>query len=699
MGKLLNVLFIEDSAADAELTTAELARGGFTPYAERVETRGTMVDALTKLDWDVILCDYSLPNFSAEAALQTLKDSGRDIPFIITSGAVKAEDTVSLLKQGAHDFMNKEALARLIPAIEREMREAEMRRQGRIAEERVRILSSAVQQSPVSVLITDPKGKIEYVNPKYEQITGYSASEAKGRDLGFTLLNQTSADAMAAMRHSIANAQDWRGEFCSIRRDGQVFWEFVSLSPLRDHEGSLTHFVIIKEDITVRRSYEERLLRQAHYDDLTGLANRVLMLEHLNVALESSARNHRQTALICIDLDRFKNVNDSLGHSCGDDVLKEAASRLSACIRNGDILARMGGDEFVIILPDISSQNEGEKIAEKIVAAFSHPFILGGKEYFVTASIGIAISPSDGRSANLIQRNADLAMYKAKELGRNRFHFFTEDINTQLMQRLELEVRLRQAIALEELEVHYQPIYDINTNWMVGFEALVRWRQPNGNLLMPGNFIPMAEDIGIIQEIDKWVMATACAEAAKLVHESRHPLRLSLNVSPKQLQIADYANFVAYQLYINNLSPSQLELEVTERVIMQNDLQTQINIDALCELGVRLSIDDFGTGYSSLAYLQKFPFKTLKIDRSFVSQICENHNTHRLVDTIITMAHGLDMEIVAEGIETDEQRRMLQKQGCNHAQGYYFGYPGPLSQLKERMNIQWRPTDDEVQDN
>lgn len=689
MGKSLNVLFIEDSEADAELTTAELARGGFIPHTERVETRHSMLDALTKAEWDVILCDYSMPRFSAEAALQTLKESGQDIPFIITSGAVDAEDTVSLLKQGAHDFMNKEALARLVPAIEREIREAEVRRQRRLAEERVRILSSAVQQSPVSVLITNPDGKIEYVNPKYEQITGYASNEAIGRDLGFTLLNQTSADAMAAMRHSISNAQEWRGEFCSIRRDGQVFWEFVSLSPLRNETGDLTHFVIIKEDITVRRSYEERLLRQAHYDDLTGLANRVLMLEHLNVALESSARNHRQTAMMCIDLDRFKNVNDSLGHSCGDDVLRESAGRLSGCIRNGDILARMGGDEFIIILPDISSPKEAEKVAEKIIAAFAQPFFIGGKEYFVTASIGIALSPKDGRSANLIQRNADLAMYKAKELGRNRFHFFTEDINTQLMQRLELEVRLRQAIALEELELHYQPIYDINTNMMIGFEALVRWRQPDGSLLMPVNFIPMAEDIGIIQEIDKWVMATACADAAKLVHESKRALRLSLNVSPKQLQIPDYANFVAHQLFINNLSPTQLELEVTERVIMQNDPQTQINITALCDLGVRLSIDDFGTGYSSLAYLQKFPFKTLKIDRGFVSQICEDPNTHRLVDTIITMAHGLDMEIIAEGIENDQQRQLLQKQGCDHAQGYFFSYPGPLKELREKMNTPW----------
>jgi diguanylate cyclase (GGDEF)-like protein/PAS domain S-box-containing protein len=690
MGKSLNVLFVEDSAEDAELTTAELVRGGFSPYAERVETRHAMMDALVKLDWDIILCDFRLPGFSAEAALTTLRESGRDIPFIITSGVVEAEDTVSLLKQGAHDFMNKEALARLVPAIERELRDADSRRKQRIAEDRVRILSSAVQQSPVSVVITDRSGKIEYVNPKFEEITGYSSTEAVGRDLSFTQLDQSDAQAMTTLRARIADGTEWHGEFCSIRRDGQVFWENVSISPLRNEDTQITHFIIIKEDITVRRSYEERLRHQAHYDDLTDLANRVLMLERLNLALANARRTHSQAALICIDLDRFKDVNDSFGHSCGDAVLKEAAARLSACVRHGDTLARMGGDEFVIILTNTRDNNDSVNIAEKIIAAFSHPFRVTDKESIVTASIGIARYPADGANASILQRNADLAMYKAKELGRNRFHCYTEEINTQLMEKLELEARLRKSSLCHELELHYQPIYDIQHNHMVGFEALVRWRQPDGSLWMPGHFIPVAEDIGAVQEIDKWVMATACREAAALMHASHHPLRLALNVSPKQLQIPDYANFVARQLEVNQLTPAQLELEVTERVIMLNDQQTQINIENLCKLGVRLSIDDFGTGYSSLAYLQKYPFKTLKIDRSFVSQICESRNTQRLVDTIITMAHGLDMEIVAEGIETKEQWQQLQAQGCDHAQGYYFSYPVPFDLLLEKIKKPWQ---------
>lgn len=683
MSKRLNVLFVEDSAEDAELTTAEIIRGGFTPYTERVETRQALIDALANASWDVILCDFRLPGFSAEAALAAVQESGQDIPFIITSGAVEAEDAVSLLKQGAHDFMNKAALARLIPAIERELREAEVRRQRRAAEERVRILSSAVQQSPVSVVITDRDGIIEYVNPKFEQITGYTAAEAVGRNFAFTQLDQS--DKMTAtLQACISDGTEWRGEFCSIRREGQVFWENVSLSPLRDEHGRITHFILIKEDITIRRSYEERLRHQAHYDDLTGLANRVLMLERLNQALAKAQQQQTEVALLCIDLDRFKGVNDSFGHNYGDEVLKESALRLSSCIRHGDTLARMGGDEFIVILEN-SSLTDSQKTAEKITAAFSQPFRVTNKEYIVTASIGVAHFPRDGVNASVLQRNADLAMYKAKELGRNRFHYYTEEINVQLMERLELEGRLRRASVFNEFELHYQPIFHLKHNLIVGFEALVRWRQSDGQLWMPGHFIPVAEDIEVIQDIDRWVMTKACQDIAQLIHTYGVPFRLALNVSPKQLQIPGYADFVARQLEIHQLSPDQLELEITERVIMQNSEQTRFNIDALCRLGIRLSIDDFGTGYSSLAYLQKYPFKTLKIDRSFVNQICENHHTQRLVDTIITMAHGLEMEVVAEGIETEQQALKLKIQGCDHAQGYYYSRPVPLQELHQQL--------------
>lgn len=675
MGKSLNVLFIEDSEEDAELTTTELIRGGFSPYAERVETRPDMLAALDKKDWDIILCDFRMPHFSAEDALMTLKASGRDIPFIITSGAVDAEDTVSLLKQGAHDFMNKEALARLVPAIEREIREADVRRQRRLAEDKVRILSSAVQQSPVSVLITDPRGVIQYVNRKFEQITGYDAADAVGRDLGFTILEQGGTEAMQTLREHIDAGTDWRGEFCSIRRDGQVFWEYVTISPLRNDAAEITHFIIIKEDITVRRNYEEQLLHQARHDDLTGLGNRVLMRERLNQALGKARREGHQIAVICIDLDRFKNINDSLGHARGDEVLREAAERLTRCVFHRDTLARMGGDEFVIIIPKVTEKHSGETVAQHIASLFVEPFMVHDKPHPVTASMGIACFPRDGETADELQRNADLAMYEAKGRGRNRYEFYSQALNTRLMAQLELENRLASPTLSQQLVLHYQPVFNIQNHTITGYEALVRWQQPDGCLMLPGEFIATAEEMGMAQVIDQWVMKTACAQVADWIKICQRPLRLALNVSPKQLQQPGYAHFVRAQLQQHGLPASLLELEVTERVLVQDDAHTLNNIRMLSEIGVGLSIDDFGTGYSSLAYLQKFPFNTLKIDRSFIAGVCESESTRRLVDTIMTMGRSLNLELIAEGLEHEEQLQYLKAQGCVYAQGFFLSRP------------------------
>lgn len=681
MAKPLKVLFIEDSEADAELTIAELTRGDFDPQPHRVETAEELREALRE-DWDLIICDYRLPRFSAEDALATLKQSGLDIPFIIMSGAVQAEDTVALLKQGAHDFMDKHALARLLPAVERELREAEIRRKRRRAEERVRVLSRAVEQSPVSVVITDPNGQIEYVNPRFEQLTGYSAGEATGRNLGFTLLDQDSASALSELWSTVSNGREWSGEFCSARRDGQLLWEQVSVSPLTDPDNKITHYVVIKEDITVRRSYEEQLLRQAHYDQLTGLANRVLMIDRLNVALESANRNGHKCALLVIDLDHFKNVNDSLGHSIGDNLLKESAGRLSGCIGGGDTLVRMGGDEFVVILPKVTSARDAQRVAEAIVKQFERPFTIIGKQYRVTASVGIAFYPEDGKNPHLVLRNADLAMYKAKDLGRNQYHFFTEDINQQLIERLELEERLRDVLKRNELVLYYQPIYSLQHGFITGLEALIRWRQPDGSVWAPNRFIPLAEEIGMIQAIDNWVLRTALRSMAPWLATAGNRLHLSLNISSQQLQMPEFHHYVNEQLTANGVPPGQLELEITERMLVDNSDATQQNIEALCKMGVRLSIDDFGTGYSSLGYLQNYPFHTLKIDRSFVCNIGVNANTARLIDTIITMGHGLGMEIVAEGIETDLERQFLSAHGCDQAQGYLFSHPLPMERLR-----------------
>ena len=698
MATSLKVLFIEDSEADAELTTAELVRGGFDPHCHRVETAPELEAALEQ-PWDLIICDYRLPRFSAEDALAALKRSAQDIPFIIMSGAVQAEDTVNLLKQGAHDFMDKYALARLLPAVERELREAEIRAKRRKAEERVRVLSRAVEQSPVSVVITDPSGNIEYVNPRFEELTGYSAEEATGRELGFSMVDQDSAQALSELWSTVSGGREWSGEFCSARRDGQLLWEQVSVSPLTDTEDRITHYVVIKEDVTVRRSYEEQLLRQAHYDQLTGLANRVLMIDRMSVALEAAQRDDHKCALLVIDLDHFKNVNDSLGHSIGDNLLKESAGRLSGCIRGGDTLVRMGGDEFVVIMPKVDSAREAQKGPEQLIQQFERPSTIIGKQYRVTASIGIALYPEDGKNPHLVLRNADLAMYKAKDLGRNQYHFFTEEINQQLIERLELEGRLRRVLDKGELTLHYQPIYSLEGNFVTGVEALVRWRQPDGSLWGPYRFIPLAEEIGMIRAINNWVLRCALRTMAPWLSDSNETMRLALNISSQQLQMPGFHQYVAEQLTANGVTPSQLELEITERMLVDNSDSTQENIQRLCGMGVRLSIDDFGTGYSSLGYLQNYPFHTLKIDRSFVCNIGINTHTARLIDTIITMGHGLGMEIVAEGVESDLERQFLKAHGCDQGQGYLFSHPLPLEQLRPLLEkaVQEQPSFSENQ--
>ncbi len=679
MGKPLRVLLVEDSEDDAELVLDELARGGFEPESHRVDRLPELRQALAEQDWDVVLSDFNIIDFTAAEALRALHESGRDLPFLILSGAVRAEEAVNLLKLGAHDFLNKDALARLVPAIEREMRETAERAQRRLAEERVRILSLAIEQSPVSVVITDREGRIDYANPKFEQVTGYTLAEARGRDLGFTLIEHAGGNPVDGIRATVNAGHEWRGEFCNLRRDGQLFWEYATVSPLKDENGRISHFVAVKEDITVRRSYEERLLRQSHYDDLTGLPNRILMLDRLDQAMALAHRNRAQVALLCLDLDHFKNVNDMLGHGMGDALLKDVAQRLGSVVRDSDTLARLGGDEFVIILSGIDdgAGAEAQRVAQRLQEALQPPFRLEDQDHFITASIGITLYPLDGEDAQVLLRNADLAMYKAKEIGRDGYRFFTQEINQRLQERLALEAQLRGAVRRDEMLLHYQPIVDLATTRPVAVEALLRWRRTDGGVVMPDTFIPIAEELGLIRELGEWVVATACGA----IDGFGRDLRIAVNVSPRQLREAGFSAAVQRLLAETGLNPDRLELEITERVLMDDTPETADNLRMLCDLGVRLSIDDFGTGYSSLGYLQKYPFDTLKIDRSFVSQALDNPGAARLVETIIAMAHGLDLQVIAEGVETEAQRDFLRARGCDQAQGYLFARPLPPDQL------------------
>jgi diguanylate cyclase (GGDEF)-like protein/PAS domain S-box-containing protein len=684
MGLPIKLLVVEDSEDDAELLIAEIIRGGIKPQWQRVDTLADMRRALDEGEWDVIVSDYHIRTITAAQALDTLHQSGKDIPFIIVSGIVRADQVVSLLKNGAHDFLNKDSLARLVPAIERELREAEQRVQRRLAEERVRLFSLAIEQSPVSVVITDRDGVITYVNPRFCETAGYEAVAAAGRRLDFTCIAAGDDDpVLRSLWDTMREGREWRGELCNQRGDGQIFWEIATVSPLTDSNGEITHFVAVKEDITVRRSYEERLLRQAHYDTLTGLPNRMLMHERLEQAVAAARRGGSMVAMLYIDLDRFKTVNDALGHMIGDRMLQEAAARLGGCVRDSDTLSRLGGDEFVVILPGVSDRQDVRKVAERIVDAFAAPFQLEGQSHYVTASIGITLFPADTDEPQILVHNADLAMYKAKERGRNGFHFFTAEIDQETQERLVLEAGLRGAVGRREFSVFYQPIIDLRRSRPAGYEALLRWHPANGRACPPSQFIPVAEDLGLIIEIGDWVLRTAGGDLSAL-GAGLDGVRVAVNVSPRQLRVSGFAAGVIRLLDDFGLSPERLELEVTESVLLDDEPETTANLRALCNHGIRLSIDDFGTGYSSLGYLQRYPFSTLKIDRSFVAAAPERSNASRLVETMVTMAHGLGLEVIAEGVEKPEQLAFLQACGCDMAQGFLFDRPQPLGDILTR---------------
>ncbi|MCP5374401.1 MAG: EAL domain-containing protein, partial [Hyphomicrobiales bacterium] len=437
------------------------------------------------------------------------------------------------------------------------------------------------------------------------------------------------------------------------------------------------------------RESEKQLIKQANFDDLTGLPNRPLAMDRLSQALSLADRDQGTVVLMFIDLDNFKNVNDTLGHAIGDELLVQTSRRLASCLRRSDTVAhlerasvndtvaRIGGDEFMVILPRIAAEEHAEIVARKILATCAQPFQLSGHEVFVTASIGITLYSRDGKKAHDLMVNADTAMYEAKEAGRNAFRFFAPEMNTRAIERLRIESRLRQALDRDALFLHYQPVVDIRTRTPVGAEVLLRWVDDELGSVSPERFIPVAEGSGLIIPIGEWVLRRACREAARLGEKTGRPLRMAVNVSSRQFRGTNLAETVAAALDDAGLPADRLELEITESLLIEEESEAATGLMKLRELGVRLSIDDFGTGYSALGYLKRFPVDTLKIDRSFINEVTRNREDATLTRAAIAMAHSLGMEVIAEGVETEEQLDFLKALGCEYAQGYLFGKPLP----------------------
>ncbi|MEW6164768.1 MAG: EAL domain-containing protein [Pseudomonadota bacterium] len=547
--------------------------------------------------------------------------------------------------------------------------------QRRAADHRLDLSDKVFQNTQEGIVVTDAAGNIVSVNPAFTAVTGYLAEEVLGRNPKVLKSGMHDDDFYRAMWAEIHECGQWMGEIWNRRKNGEIYPEWLNISAVRPASGEPAYYVAVFSDISLVKQNEERLHRLAHYDALTDLPNRLLLADRLHHALAHAERSGTQVALLFVDLDRFKLVNDSLGHRAGDLLLQEVARRLRGAVRSQDTVARIGGDEFTVILPDLASPAGAANVAEKIIEALALPFVIEGHDLFVTASVGIAIYPLTADTPDNLIKHADIAMYQAKEQGRNNYLFYRRGHDEQSRDLFELENGLRHALERDELRLVYQPEVEIETGRIVAVEALLRWRHPTRGEVSPAEFIPVAEDSGLIGQIGEWVLRQACAQNRTWQAQGLPPVRVAVNLSVRQLRHVRFAEKVAEILDETGLEADWLEVELTESTVMHYAKETMGVLWQLKSMGIRLSIDDFGTGYSALSYLKRLPVDTLKIDRSFVEGLESDGNDRAISDAIIALGNSLKLRVVAEGVETSEQLGFLREHHCCDAQGFLFSSP------------------------
>jgi len=545
----------------------------------------------------------------------------------------------------------------------------------RDSQEQLKLSAQVFINSMEAIVITDINNNIIQINKAFTEITGYSSDEAVGKNPRILKSGKHDQDFYRAMWETLLKTGSWQGEVMDRRKSGEIYPKWLSINVVRDDHGDISNYIALFSDITERKASYDRIQHLAHFDALTDLPNRSLLNDHLDMAIAIAKRSQTQLAILFLDLDRFKIVNDSLGHHAGDSLLQIVSGRLNECVRETDTVARLGGDEFVILLSSIREPNDAARVAQKVIDTIGLPFILGENEVNIGTSIGIGIYPDNGEDAPALLKNADAAMYHAKESGRNNFQFFSSVMNEKAFERLALENDLRRALKREEFFLQYQPQIDVQTGQIVGVEALIRWQHPERGLVPPFNFILLAEKCGLIVPIGEWVIRTACVQNLAWQKQGLPPLLTAVNISAQQFQQKHFKESLVQILADTGLAPHLLELEITESAIMENADSMLESLHSLKKLGVQLSIDDFGTGYSSLSYLKHFPIDKLKIDRSFVQDITEDSKDNAIIKTIINLGHNLKLKVIAEGVETAEQLDTLRKLLCDEIQGYYFSRP------------------------
>lgn len=791
----LCVLIVEDSEDDTLLLVDQLEIEGKQPVDwQRVETEQALTEALQQ-HWDIVLSDYTMPHLSGMRALEVVRQHDLDLPFIFVSGTIGENTAVKAMKSGAQDYVMKGNLSRLMPAVARELEEAQQRRQRRQAEQRVRKLSLVVEQAADAVLITDPNGLIEYVNPAFERMTGYGRDEIIGNQPSLLKSGRHDQAFYRAIWETVTKGEIFRGTLINRKKNGELFYEEKVIAPLKDEQEHVTHLVstgrditervkadearaqlvaileattdlvaildpdgclhylnnagyrllgfdpkldlskfcltelfperikqqlqseawpiayrtgswsgetalrrmdeieipvsqvllvhrdaagkveylsTIARDISERKRFEAELQHQATHDTLTGLPNRILLMDRLNAEVERARHANNSVAVLFLDIDNFKRINDSMGHTIGDALLQHIADRLKAALRPNDTIARHGGDEFAVIAGDLPRSENVLAVLRKIYSAFERPMSLGAQEAYITFCTGIAIYPNDGADVEELLRNAGTAMYRAVIAGHNQYRFYAPEMNARSHELLTLETDLRLAFKRNEFVAYYQPQVELSTGRIIAMEGLIRWQHPQRGLISPGDFVSMLEESGLIMPVGEWMLSQACAEFKEM---GLHNIRISVNVSASQFNDPGLLRKISRIMKQENMPPNALELEVTENIVMQDPAAAANTLKKLRTLGVRIAIDDFGTGYSSLSYLKRFPLDALKIDQSFVRDLTHDTNDAAIVEASITLGKKLGLEVVAEGVETKEQFEFLRTHGCDLAQGYYVSRP------------------------
>jgi diguanylate cyclase (GGDEF)-like protein/PAS domain S-box-containing protein len=556
----------------------------------------------------------------------------------------------------------------------------------RIAAETQLKLADIVYRNTVEgVFVTDPKGTILSVNPAFTAITGYTLDEVIGKNPRILKSHQQAPEFYQELWASLLKHGHWHGEIWNRRKSGEAYLQRLTITMHPGHDGKPRNYVAVFTDITELHEKEEHIRHQAYHDALTGLPNRMLFQDRLKQSLLMAERSNQQLAVMFLDLDRFKVINDTFGHHTGDELLRMVAERLSEVLRQSDTVSRFGGDEFVVLLSDIEGPQDACNVAGKIIEVFAKPLTVDTHELVLSTSIGISLFPEHGNDATALMKNADAAMYNAKESGRNTLKLYRPDMNAKASYHLAIEGRLRKALDQSTFVLHYQPRVKLATGEIVGVEALIRWNDADYGPIPPNDFIPIAEETGLIIPIGEWVLENACRQS-RAWREMGHDLRVSVNLSPRQFSHATLVDHIAQLLEVNSLPGHSLELELTESMIMTQAEHTIETLKRFKALGIFIAIDDFGTGYSSLSYLKRFPIDTLKVDKSFVRDITTDSSDAAIIETIIALGQSLDIEVVAEGVETAEQLAFLSARECNAIQGYYFSRPVPHDELTRMLD-------------